>query len=81
MPKDKKEGFTIFDVGANNGQSIRRFKKLFPNSKIFAFEPQPDEIKALLASYRDDNTVKIVPCAIGGHSCSLDLNVMQKSGT
>lgn len=29
----------IFDVGANEGQSIERFKQIFPESKIFSFEP------------------------------------------
>ena len=30
---------TIIDVGANKGQSIDFFKKIFPNIKIYAFEP------------------------------------------
>ena len=29
----------IFDVGANKGQSIRRFKNIFPKSTIHSFEP------------------------------------------
>jgi FkbM family methyltransferase len=32
-------GLTIFDVGANTGQSINFFKRIYPNSRIFAFEP------------------------------------------
>jgi FkbM family methyltransferase len=30
---------TVFDVGANKGQSIMFFKTIYPQSKIFAFEP------------------------------------------
>ena len=37
----------IIDAGANIGMSILFFKRLFPNSKIIAFEPDPD-IYALL---------------------------------
>ena len=32
---------TIFDVGAHDGRSIHLYKKHFPNSKIFSFEPTP----------------------------------------
>ena len=29
----------IFDVGANVGQSIERFKKYFPDAAMYSFEP------------------------------------------
>src|SRR5665213_1505914 len=32
---------TIFDVGANIGQSVDGFKKIFPGSAIHSFEPSP----------------------------------------
>lgn len=35
----------IFDIGAHNGQSIDRFRALFPDSEIYSFEP--DEISFL----------------------------------
>ena len=37
----------IFDIGANRGQSIDRFKKIFKNPIIHSFEPNPDEFKKL----------------------------------
>ena len=37
----------IIDVGANEGQSIDRFKKIFKNPIIHSFEPNPDEFKKL----------------------------------
>ena len=33
----------IFDVGANQGQSIERFSKLFSNFTIHSFEPIAEE--------------------------------------
>lgn len=33
---------TIIDVGANNGAFIKAAKYIFPDSKIYAFEPQPE---------------------------------------
>ena len=34
-----RSGRIIFDIGANEGQSIERFKSLFPDSIIHSFEP------------------------------------------
>ena len=40
----------IFDVGANEGQSLSFFRKLYPKTDIYCFEPNPsafDKIKRL----------------------------------
>lgn len=37
----------IFDVGACSGSSIEDFKKVFPGSTIYSFEPSPDSFKSL----------------------------------
>ncbi len=42
-----KEEPLIFDVGANSGQSIIRFKKIFKESIIYSFEPQKNEFQKL----------------------------------
>jgi len=36
---DTNEPITIFDIGANTGQSVRQYKSVFPRSKIHSFEP------------------------------------------
>ncbi|MDP1695543.1 MAG: FkbM family methyltransferase, partial [archaeon] len=36
---EDKENLLIFDVGANAGQSVIKFKSIFPHSIIHAFEP------------------------------------------
>jgi len=46
----------IFDVGANYGQSIERFRKIFPHSIIHSFEPLPKEFKMLQENYTSNNT-------------------------
>ena len=37
----------ILDVGANKGQSVEKFKAIFPNSIIHSFEPSPKTFKQL----------------------------------
>lgn len=37
-----KQNPIIFDIGACDGSSIFQFKKLFPESIIYSFEPYPD---------------------------------------
>jgi FkbM family methyltransferase len=37
----------IFDVGANTGQSVFLFKKIFPTSLIYSFEPQVETFERL----------------------------------
>jgi FkbM family methyltransferase len=46
----------ILDVGANTGQSVKRFRKLFPRSVIHSFEPSQrifNQLKANIADKRD----------------------------
>lgn len=42
----------IFDVGANKGQSIKRFSKIFNNPVIHSFEPLKDEFDYLKKNYK-----------------------------
>ena len=38
---------TIFDVGANVGQSAKKFSRYFPNSEIYCFEPVAETYREL----------------------------------
>jgi FkbM family methyltransferase len=42
LQTSEKKDLTVFDVGANLGQTILFYKKNFENIKIFAFEPHPE---------------------------------------
>ena len=37
----------IFDVGANVGDVTKEYSAMFPNSKIYCFEPVPNTFKEL----------------------------------
>ena len=43
----KKKIPVIFDVGSHFGESYKLFKKIFPKSKIYCFEPDPDSFQIL----------------------------------
>ena len=49
----------IFDVGANKGQSINRFKKINAKSLIHSFEPTPHLYKFLCDKFKHDQNIKL----------------------
>ncbi|MBY0357049.1 MAG: FkbM family methyltransferase [Candidatus Obscuribacterales bacterium] len=44
----------IFDVGANEGQTIKSLKRAFPKSTIHSFEPSPELFLKLKQNYERD---------------------------
>ena len=54
----------IFDIGANDGGSIKRFSKYFPKSKIFSFEPTEHLFNKIKNQFNSEK-VKIFNYAVG----------------
>jgi hypothetical protein len=52
-----KKKIYIFDIGANTGQCIRRFKGIFPNSIIHSFEPIKEVFDILKENFISKNIV------------------------
>jgi len=44
---------TIFDVGANVGQTAKTYRRLFPSSRIWSFEPFPASYESLRHALSD----------------------------
>jgi len=63
----------VFDVGANIGQSIVRFKKVFPSSQIYSFEPSARPFADLLKVAAGYSDVKTFQLALGANSGELML--------
>ena len=47
----------IFDVGANQGQSIKRFKSIFSDPIIHSFEPLKEDFLKMDNEFKNDNKV------------------------
>ena len=77
----KKKKPVIFDVGANIGQSIDRFKRLFPDAKIHSFEPQKKIFNLLKEKYGKDKNVVLNNFALGKKKEIKKLYIGAKSGT
>jgi FkbM family methyltransferase len=50
----------IYDCGSNAGVSVIYFKKLFPKSKIYAFEPDPQVFECLKKNLKDNNINDVI---------------------
>lgn len=59
----KKNSPLIIDVGAHQGESIKRFKKLFLDPEIHSFEPQVKQFK-ILKKLKSDK-IYLNNCGIG----------------
>lgn len=55
---------TIFDVGANIGQTALRFAKHFPLAKIHSFEPVNSVYQKLCAATRNNDNIKCYHLAL-----------------
>jgi len=59
-----KTDICIFDVGANKGQTARRYRSKFPTAEIYCFEPFPASIAELKRQFSNDQKIHIVPKAV-----------------
>ena len=77
--KLKKKSPTIIDVGANNGQSINRFLKLFKNSKIHSFEPIKEEFEKLKNNFGKEKNIFLNNYAVGENKKTKYFNISAKT--
>jgi FkbM family methyltransferase len=70
----------IFDVGANVGQTARTYRKLFPASQIWSFEPLPSTYESLCSSL-SDSRFHPVPLALSDQIGNTILHIGTESIT
>lgn len=76
-----KKNPVIFDIGANRGQSIERFNKIFAEPVIHAFEPNYDEYIKLYKLYGNKKNIYLNNFAIGEKNYFKNFNISHKSDT
>ena len=59
-----KKNPVIFDIGANKGQTIEFFLKIFKRPKIYSFEPLKDVYKILEQKYITNKNINLKNVAI-----------------
>ena len=75
LKKKIKKNPLIFDVGANRGQSIETYKKIFENPIIHSFEPIKSEFKIMAERYKNEENVFLNNCALGSQIEQKELNI------
>jgi len=55
---------TIFDVGANSGQTTSKYKALFPNATIYGFEPFAEPFMEMEREFGGDPAIRPVQLAV-----------------
>jgi len=65
---------TIIDVGANVGQSAVEFRKIFPDAKIYSFEPLHDCFVQMNANLRNVPNFKSFNLALGEEKKKLNMH-------
>ncbi len=63
----------IFDVGANIGQSVVNFKRYFPLSKIYSFEPSEKAFKYLEKLSHQYQNVETYQMALGSKESTMKI--------
>jgi FkbM family methyltransferase len=70
---------TIFDVGANIGQSARHYREAFPAASLYCFEPVQATFDQLTDSLRHDRNAQCFRLAFGRSSGVGQISVGQHS--
>jgi len=73
MPLRPEEVKTVLDIGANVGATALYFARLFPNARIYAFEPAPDNFAVLERNVANSNRIRGFNFGLGAGDAALEL--------
>jgi len=65
----------IFDVGANDGETVQEFIARFPSARVFAFEPYAACCEILDRKFRGNANIQIQNVALGEDRGTSELNL------
>lgn len=70
---------TVFDIGANVGQSAAVYAKSFPEAAIYSFEPVLETFNTLVQNTKSLGKVKAFNCAFGDRDEAMQINITDNS--
>lgn len=70
---------TVFDVGANTGQSAGEILQALPEARIFCFEPVKDTFETLSRNTRPHSKIQCFNVALGNKEGSVRMAVSESS--
>jgi FkbM family methyltransferase len=65
----------VFDVGANQGDYAAQCLELFPDARVFCFEPTPAVLEGLKKRYHSESRVRVVEAAVMDRDGAVTLNI------
>jgi FkbM family methyltransferase len=71
----------IFDIGAHKGETVARYRDLFPTAEIWCFEPFPDSARALEQRFANDKSVHVTAAAVSDKAGSKTFYVNNNDST
>ena len=73
---------TIFDVGAQHGQNALQYYRDFPQARIFAFEPVPENLARTRREVgAQTDRIEVIGSAVGEAVGTLEINLNSHDGT
>jgi FkbM family methyltransferase len=69
----EKSLHTVFDVGANVGQTVRKIVEYYPKANIYSFEPDPKSYQKLQERTAHLSNVRVYNIGLGEHNENKEL--------
>lgn len=73
FPLERGSVKTVLDIGANVGVTALYFSLIFPNARIYAFEPAPDNFAVLAKNVANCDRIRAFNFALGAQDATLEL--------
>lgn len=71
----------IFDIGAHKGETVKHYKKLFPSSSVYCFEPFPENANILRSRFSSDPSVHAFEKAVSENVGRRSFHVNENDAT
>ena len=71
----------IFDVGAHVGKMTKRYRNIFPDAEIYAFEPIPECFNQIRELSKSDGKIHIYQTALSNQSGDKDFYIYKNSAS